>query len=267
MFRNQFHYDWHWDFNTGSGEMGNWGVHILDDVRNVAYRDQVSTPQRLIAAGGRIGWNDAGETPNVHFALFQTDSFPTLIALSNLTPAPGTRGSWKARGVLPVDGPSSGYVVACEGGYYLGQRGRGQAVDLQGKVIREFKGTDIVNRHVANFIAAVRARDNAMLAAPVEMGHHSTGWCNLANIAVQVGSSYDRPSLLSAGSGLQAWPALVETLERQLAPFGASPADLASGPLLTHDPKLEQFVGDHADGANRLLRRQYREKYVVEPVS
>ncbi len=27
IFRKEFHYDWHWNFNTGSGEMGNWGVH------------------------------------------------------------------------------------------------------------------------------------------------------------------------------------------------------------------------------------------------
>src|SRR5688572_14378944 len=28
IFREKFHYDWHWVWNTGSGEMGNWGVHI-----------------------------------------------------------------------------------------------------------------------------------------------------------------------------------------------------------------------------------------------
>jgi len=29
IMRNKLHYDWHWDWNTGSGEMGNWGVHVL----------------------------------------------------------------------------------------------------------------------------------------------------------------------------------------------------------------------------------------------
>jgi len=92
IMRDKFHYDWHWDFNTGSGEMGNWGVHILDDVRNVAYQDKVSTPTRIIAAGGRVGWNDAGQSPNVHYALFETEMFPTLIALSNLPKSPGDKG-------------------------------------------------------------------------------------------------------------------------------------------------------------------------------
>jgi len=266
IMRNEFHYDWHWDFNTGSGEMGNWGVHILDDVRNVVYQDQVLTPTRIVAAGGRVGWNDAGETPNVHYALFETEMFPTLIALSNLPKAPNEKGAWQARGSMPVNGPGSGYVVACEGGYYLGERGKGRAVDLKGKTIREFKGGNMVALHVQNFIDAVRARDAKSLNAPVEMGHHSTGWCNLANVAVQCGAAYDRQQLVSASS-LQAWPELIEAMERQLQPFGAKVSDLVSSPILQHDPQSEQFVGTGAEAANRFLRREYRGKYVVNEVA
>ena len=266
IMRDKFHYDWHWDFNTGSGEMGNWGVHILDDVRNVAYQDKVSTPTRIVAAGGRVGWNDAGQSPNVHYALFETEMFPTLIALSNLPTAPGEKGGWKARGKMPVDGPGSGYVIACEGGYYLGERGRGRAVDLKGKTIREFKGGNIVPLHVQNFVDAVRSRDANSLNAPVAMGHHSTGWCNLGNIAFQASASYDRDQLVSASS-LDAWPELIQAMETQLAPHGATVAQLVSSPVLTHDPKTERFVGPHAETANRFLRRQYRGKYVVNEIS
>ncbi|MCU0709626.1 MAG: Gfo/Idh/MocA family oxidoreductase [Pirellula sp.] len=66
IYRNQLHYDWHWDWNTGSGEMGNWGIHVLDDVRNVAFQDAVRIPKRILVGGGRLTWNDAGQTPNVH---------------------------------------------------------------------------------------------------------------------------------------------------------------------------------------------------------
>ncbi|MCC6494286.1 MAG: Gfo/Idh/MocA family oxidoreductase, partial [Pirellulales bacterium] len=27
LYRDELHYDWHWSWNTGAGEMGNWGVH------------------------------------------------------------------------------------------------------------------------------------------------------------------------------------------------------------------------------------------------
>ena len=37
-------------------------------------------------------------------------------------------------------------------------------------------------------------------------------------------------------------------------------------PMLTVDPKSEQFVGDHADLANQFLKRQYRAPYVVPEI-
>ena len=74
IYRNQLHYDWHWDWNTGNGEMGNWGVHVLDDAINVVLRDRVPFPKRIAAAGGRVVWNDAGQTPNVCFVYYDTGS-------------------------------------------------------------------------------------------------------------------------------------------------------------------------------------------------
>ena len=273
IFRDKLHYDWHWDFNTGSGEMGNWGVHILDDVRNVAYLDSVTTPKRVVGGGGRVVWNDAANTPNLHFALFETDTFPTMITISNLPKTPdekpnkkGKKKGWSVKAGMPVDGPSSGYVVACEGGYYFGQRHKGRAVDLDGKTIQDFDGGDIVPLHVQNFVDAVRARDASMLNATVDMGHHSTGWANLANIAFHAGAAYDRDRIDSA-SKLKAWPLAMDEMERQLALFDVKTDQLVSSPVLTHDPVTERFVGEHAELGNQFLKRTYREKFVVPEIT
>ena len=273
IYRDKLHYDWHWDFNTGNGEMGNWGVHILDDIRNVAYLDKVTTPTRVAVAGGRVAWNDAADTPNVQYALFETDTFPTLITISNLPMTPtakpnkkGKKPGWSVRAGKPIDGPVSGYMVVCEGGYYLGQRQKGRAVDLEGKTIREFEGGDIVPLHVQNFIDSVRARDVSMLNASVENGHYSTGWANLANIGFHAGSAYDSAQLKS-DSPLPAWPLLIDDMENQLAPFGIKTTELVSSPMLTHDPATERFVGEYAELANPFLRRKYRDKFVVPPIS
>ena len=263
LMRDRLHYDWHWDWNTGSGEMGNWGVHVLDDVRNVVYQDSVSTPSRIMAIGGRVAWEDAGDTPNVHYALFETDRFPTLIALSNLAAAPDQpKKGWSTSAGRAVSGPGTGYVVVCEGGYYLGSRGRGEAVDRQGKTIRTFKGGDMVRLHVQNFLTGVRQRDPAVLLAEAETGHYSTGWCNLANVGFAAGGTYSDQQARGA-SKLQAWPALLEELESQLKPFQVGIEDLRMSPILQHDPKTERFVGDHAEAANVFLKRQYRAPYVV----
>ncbi|EMI53941.1 Gfo/Idh/MocA family protein [Rhodopirellula sallentina] len=265
LYRNNLHYDWHWDWNTGSGEMGNWGVHILDDIRNVAYQDTVSTPSRIVCGGGRIGWNDAGETPNVHFALFETETFPTVIALSNLPPKPGVKGVWSTKGQMSVSAPNSGYAVVCEGGTYLGQRGGGKALDKDGKTIRTFRsGKSTVPLHVSNFVDAVQSRDASILMAPVENGHHSTGWCNLANVAFRAGGAFDAEQLNRA-SDLSQWRAVLDEMTAPLAGFGASVDDLVSCPMLQHDPATERFVGEHAELANPYLRREYRSGYEIKP--
>jgi predicted dehydrogenase len=266
IYRDQLHYDWHWDFNTGSGEMGNWGVHILDDVRNVAYRDSVSTPSKIMALGGRVVWDDAGNTPNVHYAIFETESFPTVIVLSNLEASPDKpKASWSSTAGRPAGGPSSGYVVACDGGYLLGQRGRAKAIDRDGKTIQEFRGGDMVPLHVNNFVDAVRNRNREILNAEIAVGHDSTGWCNLANVGFQ--TAKESFSEMPAGIAVpDVWQPLMTELESQLKPFGMSPADLKASPVLTHNPKLERFEGDHAEAANAMLRRQYRTGFEVPSI-
>ena len=263
MLRENFHYDWHWNYNTGSGEMGNWGVHILDDIRNVAYQDSVTTPSKILAAGGRLGWDDAGTTPNVHFALFETSSFPTLIALSNLPASKNDKAAWKCPVRSKINGPGSGYIVVCENGYYLGQRGRGEALDLDGRSIRKFNGGDVMKLHTQNFIDSVIANDPAKLNGGIINGHNSTGWCNLANIAFEAGEQYDRAALMQA-STMPAWNDVMNQMEQQLSSYSPKLEGLRSCPMLQHDPASEQFFGANADRANPLLKRRYRADFEVK---
>ncbi|MDX9752775.1 MAG: Gfo/Idh/MocA family oxidoreductase [bacterium] len=268
IFRDQLQYDWHWDYNTGNGEMGNWGVHVLDDVRNVVYRDSVTLPHRILSVGGRMVWNDAGETPNVHFVCFDTGDIPTVIALSNLPQSPDKKGDWKMPAGRPVAGPGSGYVVVCEGGYYLGQRGSGKAVDLEGKEIRSFRGGDMMKLHTANFLEAVKSRDHSSLNAEIAVGHDTTGWCNLANIASRVGGEYSREKAQSILPNLEGWGKLLENMEAQLQEFGIAKdsAAIQMSPILSHDPQTERFIGEHADKANQYLKRIYRAPFAVPEI-
>ncbi len=270
IYRDNLHYDWHWDWNTGSGEMGNWGVHVLDDVRNVVYQDSVTTPKRIMALGGRVDWNDAGNTPNVHYAYFDTGGIPTLIALSNLLSGPDAKkGSWTTMAGRKVGGPGSGYVVVCEGGYYAGQRGSGAAYDNDGKQIKSFKGQDINALHKANFLQAVRSRDNSSLNAEIEVGHDSSGWCNLANVAFRAGQAYSADDVGAINKGFEPWELLVGEMQSQLKPFGITMhgGDIRMSPVLTHDPVEETFTGEHAELGNQFLKREYRKGYEVPDFS
>lgn len=257
IYREKLQYDWHWDWNTGSGEMGNWGVHVLDDLRNNVFRDSVTLPKRIFGGGGRVAWKDAGETPNVHFVYFDTGSIPVVIGLTNLPAAP--------KGNKPPDrpGPESGYVVYCEGGRFEGQRGRGAAYDKQGNLIRKFSGNSGGRMHQENFIACVRERTPDKLNTDVQVGHHSTGWCNLANIAFQTGSAFTRDAAGQVSDEI--WTGLLDEMQSHLKAHGVEMTDAAIklSPMLEIDVKNEKFVGAHSDAANALLKRQYRAPFVV----
>jgi hypothetical protein len=259
IYRDKLHYDWHWVWNTGSGEMGNWGVHVLDDLRNNVFQDKVLLPTRILGGGGRVVWNDAGETPNVHFAFFDTGSIPVVIGLTNLNKGPNAKGSPKH------PGPGSGYIAYCEGGRYEGQRGRGVAYDKEGKQIKSFKGNSGNGLHQKNFIDAVRKRDASILNTPVEMGHYSTGWCNLANITYQVGGSFSPDAAQQVRDSSGNWNGLVGDMQELLAAYDIDMknSEIKLSPMLDFDVQTEQFVGEHAEAANRFLKREYRKPFVV----
>ncbi len=260
IFRDSLHYNWHWDWNTGSGEMGNWGVHVLDDVRNNIFQDSVATPKRILGGGGRVVWDDAGDSPNVHFVYFDTGSIPVVIGLSNL---PKEKGGKKSP---DMPGPSSGYLAYCEGGEFHGQRSKAFAKDKDGKVIREFKGNSGDVLHQANFIEAVRANDSSNLNADIQVGHESTGWCNFANIAYMSGQKFNRAD--ADVVSVEAWQSLLGQTEKHLAAHDLSLDDdaIKLSPMLSLNDE-GRFVGDHAEAANKLLKREYRKGYEVPEIA
>ncbi len=259
IFREKLHYDWHWDWNTGSGEMGNWSVHIIDDLRNTIFQDSVKLPKRVISGGGRVAWNDAGQSPNVQLAYLDTGSIPVVVGLSNLPESPGGKSLPK------VAGPTSGYIAYCEGGRFEGQRGRGRAFDAEGKLIKEFSGSGDV-KHQANFVEAVRKQDASILNAEIEIGNDSTGWCNLMNIAFRTGEAFDRDR--AAAVTMDGWNELLTEMETQLSAHDLSfdHKSIRLSPLLEMDANTRQFVGEGSEPANALLKRDYRPGYEVPEI-
>ncbi len=261
IYRNKLHYDWHWIWNTGSGEIGNWGVHILDDVRNNAFQDKVAAPSAVTAAGGRFAWSDGGETSNVLFAQLDAGGIPVVVTLSNL---PIDRLSKK-----PPE-PSSGYIVYCDGGHLEGHRSGGAAFDASGKLIKKFEKRKGVS-HQQNFIDAIRNDKPSLLVAPVQVGHDSTTWCNLINIAVrtQAATSSASAEALAGTFGNESPATILEQMRSVVSvndPKQAS-AGLQLGPTLQFDTARNQFVGEHSASANKMLRREeYREPFVVPEV-
>jgi hypothetical protein len=65
--RNRFHYNWHWIWDTGNGEVGNQAIHEIDIAR---WGLGVGFPVSVSAMGGHFLFDDDQETPNTLNATF-----------------------------------------------------------------------------------------------------------------------------------------------------------------------------------------------------
>ncbi len=242
--RKTFHYDWHWVWPTGTGEIGNNGIYPLDATRLAL--GQKTLPKRVMSLGGRYRFNDDGETVNTQIALFQYDPGPLVIFELRNLPRKGPRmlrskTVWeRGEGPLP--------------------RGSGETGNRGG--FNGHKG------HLFNFTYAVRTRNVADLRSDVLEGHLSTALVHMANISYRLGTVSSpeeaRAALKDRGDEAQA---TLDRFEQHLAANGVdlAKAGIVVGPWLEMDPKTEQFVGDSnwTPWANRLARGQYRPPFVI----
>ena len=62
------HYDWHWIWDYGNGDLGNQGVHEMDKARWGL--GKTTLPNSVVSLGGRFGYIDDGETANTQLCVF-----------------------------------------------------------------------------------------------------------------------------------------------------------------------------------------------------
>jgi len=256
VMRKRFHYDWHWQWNWGDGEAGNWGPHYVDDLRHILGWDDI--PTSAVAAGNRW-WNDDGQTPNMHFCLMEHRGVKVVLDIRNMRDPDGGGKS----GAVYL-GSRGGNYIQCERAYIRIARGGGWAYDKNGKRIKQYKGNG-GKGHAGNFISAVRKGSPKSLNCEIEIGHLSTAMCHLANIAYRVGARAPTEQVRDAMKGHKD---ALNTLESMLAQLGHSNVNLKAkpfilGPVLTYDNKREQFTGDSASAANKLVRLASRRPFIV----
>jgi predicted dehydrogenase len=264
LARKQLHYDWHWLWSTGNGEIGNNGLHMIDVCRWALGQER--PPARAMSIGGRFVFHDDGETPNTQIALFDYRPAPLVCEIRNVRAA-------KATSLGKFRGADRGIVVACEGGYFAGDASGGAVLDNQGQKIKDFraggKPQEMEIAHVANFVAAVRSRKAGQLHAEAAVGHVSATCCHMANISHRLGKQA-APEAIRAS--IQASRELSDAFDRCREYLAANGVDLAAaqavaGPWVTLDAEHERFVGALAEQANALCQREYRAPFVVPTIA
>jgi len=247
LTRKNMHYDWHWVWDTGNGELGNNNIHMVDICRWLLGLEGLG--DSVVSIGGRLGYEDVGETPNTQLTVHRYGPTTILQEVRGLKSAPFS------------DKFKSGYVIYGSEGFIA----EGSLFDPAGKLVQKFESKQGEN-HFVNFIKAVRSGKRDDLNAEIEKGHVSTGLCHVANISHRLGKPVAIGDIHSHLSGGEYGDEVRATFTRMVEHLGEHQIDLNKtkltlGEPLAIDSKNERFVNNVS--ADALLGREYRKPFVV----
>ncbi|HEX4748284.1 MAG TPA: Gfo/Idh/MocA family oxidoreductase [Bryobacteraceae bacterium] len=248
---NRFHYNWHWIWDTGNGDLGNQGIHEVDLAR---WGLGVTLPTKVTAIGGHFMFDDDQQTPNMITVAYEFDgpnqkkkmmTFEVRGWMTNHEAEIGTKafsgGGVPDAGLKPAvyiqeppkpkrtTGIASGKPGTI-GNLYYGSKGYLAIADYDS--YKSFIGDHnepgpekhqrLTNENFVNFIDCIRTRNTTGVNAPILEGHLSAALVHLGNASYRLGRT------------------------------------------INFDPQTEMAINDHE--ANELLRGTYRKPYVVPEI-
>ena len=189
------HYNWHWFWDTGAGDIGNQGPHQFDVARWGLSKNE--HPVSVYSTGGIYGIDPkecAQETPNTQTAVFKYEDgkileFETRGRYSNAESSVDIRVGnifYGTEGYMELKGEPARPWKAFrkrEKTPFAGSKDNesGPDLDRMGPI-----GTN-VDSHWGNLIDAVRSGKDEDLNCDIIEGHYSTTLPNLANISYLLG--------------------------------------------------------------------------------
>ena len=212
--KNRFHYNWHWIWDTGNGDLGNQGIHEIDLAR---WGLGVELPTKITAIGGHFLFDDDQQTPNVLTVAYEFKTPGAKSKMMNFevrgwmtnheagigthefsgggVPAAGLQADATPSGKTPKNlGPASGKASTI-GNLYYGSKGYLAISDYNS--YKSFLGDEnepgpaknapLKNEHFVNFIECVRSRNSGNLHAPIREGYLSSTLVHLANASYRLG--------------------------------------------------------------------------------
>ncbi|HVR69486.1 MAG TPA: Gfo/Idh/MocA family oxidoreductase [Vicinamibacteria bacterium] len=193
-------YRWFWDY--AGGWVTDYGTHRFDSFHQVM---GVDAPRSVVAAGGRFGLKDSGETPDLVQATYEYPGFIMSYEVCALN-GQGAGGRTPEMAYYQMRGEfdrphgeayygTSGTLVADRIGFEIypemeprERRGGREAAPekavyrAERKVVKSRDTTDLL---VKDFVESVKSRKAPLASA--EIGHRSTIVPHLGNIAYRTG--------------------------------------------------------------------------------
>ena len=168
--QNRWHYNWHWFWDYGTGDIGNDGIHQVDVAR---WGLGVQLPNVVTASGGQLFYDDDHQTPDTQVVTFEYDDCYLLFEMRLWTN-------------YPMEGHDNGVV-------FYGDKGKvevgrqGSFVTFIGKEPEKIGGSHDFNANIRNFLDCVKGDDPEKLNAPISEGALSATLCHYGNIATRLG--------------------------------------------------------------------------------
>jgi len=256
---NYVHYDWHWFWKTGNGDMNNQGTHQLDVARWALKPDQTH-PVRVMALGGRFQWNDQGETPNTMYAIAEYPNGQYVFFNVRNVNYDGY-----VREVCNEYYFEDGGKITGENNYMYFAKGssKGEKLDLE-------PGDVTPGGNWGSFIAAIRANDPEMVNGTALEAHYGCVLGHLMNNSYRLGKK--APFNAKAGGfadnsdASEHFLRLHDIMSKGVG-LPENNTEYTVGPWLTYDPETERHVGDHVEEANALLKDENRRGFQVPTVA
>lgn len=174
---NRFHYNWHWWYALGTGDLGNDGVHEVDIARwGLGVSEH---PSRVTAAGGKLAYDDDQQFPDTQFVVYD---YPASSA------GRARQLIYEMRLWSPYvqEGHENGNAFyGTEGVLILGKRNGWQLFGPKNELRESMAPADLGPDHHRDFLSAIH--ENRRPQADIEIGHHSAALCHLGNIATRLG--------------------------------------------------------------------------------
>jgi predicted dehydrogenase len=257
IMRQKFHYDWHWIWAYGNGDLGNQGIHQMDIARWFMGENALSP--KVWSVGGRLGYVDDGETPNTMFVMHEYEKAPLIFEVRGLPAANQDGPMDKYR-----DGFSVGVYLQYENGHIVvPDYNSAGAFGKDGKMVARF----------GSFPAPKDGSPDPGKPDNAGQGSHHENWAKslrsrkpeelTGNISYLTGKKAAPGEILEK---VKANKEATDTYERMTEHLKKNGVDVAKdnltlGEFLTMDPKTEKFT--NSDAANKLLTRNYRAPFVV----
>jgi predicted dehydrogenase len=180
---NRFHYDWHWWYNFGTGDVGSDGTHEIDYARWGL--GVTGLPSTVAALGGKYYFDDDQQFPDTATCVFE---WPDDGAVGRRRQLIFEMRIWST--TYPHNCDSGAEFYGVDGRLFVSKRGKLEVYGERNRRVENARPKEppqLAGGHQKNFIDAIRSGRRP--SAEIAVGHDSVALVHLANIAVRLGRS------------------------------------------------------------------------------